>query len=128
MYGKLVAEFTKRCDNLKHKPVLIIKEHIEFIRAMVVDELAELESAKKIWEQADALADLIYYILDLSSRAGIDLDPIFNIIHEANMKKLEDGFTQDERGKIIKPKDWKHPDKELQFEIIRQMVYGNWSE
>ena len=41
----------------------------------------ELEEARDITEQADALVDAIYYICDTAVRHGMNLDRIFEIVH-----------------------------------------------
>jgi predicted HAD superfamily Cof-like phosphohydrolase len=74
-----------------------------------------------IAEQADALVDARYYMLNCSAKHGIDSSRVFNVVHAANMaKKWEDGqFHRREDGKVIKPPNWAEPD--IRKEIKRQM-------
>jgi hypothetical protein len=74
-----------------------------------------------IMEQADAIVDIEYYMKDVAGRNGINTDELFNLVHDANMrKKNKDGkFDIRSDGKVIKPKDWKPAD--IKEEIERQM-------
>jgi len=74
-----------------------------------------------IAEQADAIVDIEYYMKDVAGRNGINTDAIFNLVHEANMKKKnKDGkFDIRSDGKVCKPKDWKPAN--IKEEVERQM-------
>lgn len=129
-------------DILPKTPVVMNMEEIKFICQMVISELTELaqtvlnkeevldfmhkcigkdfnDQYKKpvnnheiIAEQADALVDAIYYIYHTAATKGINLDKLFDIVHEANMnKKFPDGtfHKRESDGKIIKPPNWQSP-------------------
>ena len=68
--------------------------------------------AKDIYSQADALTDLLYYLLGTYVEMGIKPDALFTIVHNANMMKLTsvDGIIRSTDGKIQKPSTWQHPD------------------
>lgn len=125
-YTTDVHAFTVACkENLPDRPTRISDERIAFIRNMVNDELDELESAETIAEQADALVDAIYYICDFAATHGINLDPLFEIVHGANMQKIVDGkVIRREDGKILKPEGWEDPAPKLEAEIERQLDHG----
>lgn len=127
-YCNQVAEFTKACGNLINKPVFMDTKGIEFIKDMVNDELLELKEAKTIAEQADALVDAIYYLFDTAVKHGIDLDPIFSIVHNANLKKIRpDGHViKSSNGKIEKPEDWVDPWPQVIAEIENQEKNGTF--
>jgi predicted HAD superfamily Cof-like phosphohydrolase len=74
-----------------------------------------------IADQYDSFVDAWYYMLNCSCKKGVDLDKIFNVVHQANMnKRFPDGsFHRREDGKVLKPEDWKEPD--VVQEIKRQM-------
>jgi len=58
---------------------------------LIREEMKELEEAvetKNYVETADALTDLIYVILGMGARIGIDMDKAFQLVHENNMSKL----------------------------------------
>lgn len=72
----------------------IIIEHViismeklikRFISQMVLDKLDEANDE----EEADTLLDATYYILHHLSGTGLDIRPIWNLIHNANMKSLD---------------------------------------
>jgi predicted HAD superfamily Cof-like phosphohydrolase len=127
-YTEQVREFTKACnDDLPAKPQEMTTEGIAFIRQMVNDELDELEESKNVTEQADALVDAIYYICDFAVRNGINLDPLFDIVHGANMQKVVDGkVIRRDDGKILKPEGWEDPAPKLNTEMARQQNEGSF--
>lgn len=126
MYTSLVRQFTAACEpSLPKGPVLLDGDKIAFIRRMVNDELDELQEAKECWEQADALVDAIYYLCDTAVRHGMNLDPLFKIVHQANMQKVVDGrVLRREDGKILKPAGWTDPAPALRAETDRQAREG----
>lgn len=74
-----------------------------------------------IAEQYDAFVDAWYYMLNTSVKKGVNLDRLFDVVHEANMRKRwADGtFHRREDGKVVKPEGWEEPD--LVSEIKKQM-------
>lgn len=72
-------------------------------------------------EQYDAFVDAWYYMLNTAAKKGVNLDSIFQVVHQANMnKRFPDGkFHRREDGKIIKPDGWKEAD--IVGEIDRQL-------
>lgn len=103
-------------------PKKLCKEEIAFVRRMVNDELDELEAATTIGEQADALCDGVYYLLSTAAKYIPSLNPIYDIVHRANVKKVEDRrrVVVDKTGKIEKPKGWADPKELIEAEIKRQ--------
>ena len=67
-------------------------------------------------ELADGIVDSIVVLLGTAVTFGIDIRPIWNIIHATNMAK-EDGPVRPD-GKKLKPEGWKPPD--VVSEIRRQ--------
>src|SRR5437763_1365271 len=58
--------------------------------ALIEEELAELRNAgeaRDLVEVADALADLLYAVYGAAVAYGIDLEPVFEEIHAANLTK-----------------------------------------
>lgn len=126
MYTEKVRQFTTACEeSLPEKPQSLSEEKVAFITKMVNDELEELKDAKNITEQADALVDAIYYICDTAVRHGINLDPLFDIVHGANMQKVVNGkVLRRDDGKILKPEGWRDPAPLLETEMSRQTQEG----
>ena len=72
------------------------------------EEVAEFLVAQDIYEQADAMIDLIYFALGTLVEMGLEADELFDIVQKANMAKLwSDGKPKD--GKVIKPDGWEDP-------------------
>jgi len=127
-YTTQVRQFTMACnDELLAHPQEMTEEGIAFIRQMVNDEMDELVEARNVTEQADALVDAIYYICDFAVRNGINLDPLFDIVHGANMQKVVNGkVIRREDGKILKPEGWEDPAPKLIKEMDRQAQEGGF--
>lgn len=121
-YVRTVREFTVACnEGIPQKPQFMTQEQIKFIEKMVNDEMKELASATSVTEQADALVDAIYYLCDCAVKQGMNLDPLFEIVHAANMAKVVDGkVLKRDDGKILKPEGWKDPKPALEQEMGRQ--------
>ena len=85
----------------------------------MLEEINEFVEATTIYEQVDALTDLLYYLLGAYVEIGVKPDSIFRIVHDSNMAKLfsSEGVVKDDDGKIVKPKEWKHPDDEIHKKI-----------
>ena len=123
MYCQKVKQFTVLTDpNLPDTPKKLNKTQIKFAIKMLKDELKELKEAKDITEQADAFVDIIYYSCNLALKNGINLDPIFDIVHDCNMKKVVNGkIIRRDDGKILKPKNWIGPEELIKENINKQL-------
>ena len=80
-----------------------------------------------IADQVDAFVDIDYYNCNAACKAGMDVDAVFDVVHEkGNMaKKFPDGtFHRNEEGKIIKPPEWKEPD--IVSIVQAWKLYGTW--
>lgn len=83
----------------------------------------------KIADQADALVDIEYYMLNCACKTGVNLASVFKCVHAANMAKRdpETGkFLKRDDGKIIKPLGWESPD--IEYEIQKQIKEGSWND
>ncbi len=78
---------------------LIDEERGELARAVAAGDLVEI---------ADAVADLIVVVTQLSFRAGIDIDAVLSEVHRSNMTKVGGAFN--EAGKFIKPETYEPAD------------------
>ena len=70
------------------------------------EEVAEFLVAEDIYEQADAMIDLMYFALGTMVEMGLEPDELFEIVQQANMAKLwPDGKPpyNPKDGKVIKP-------------------------
>ncbi|MGI8570977.1 MAG: hypothetical protein ACR2KT_19010 [Methylocella sp.] len=87
------------------------------------EEVNELANARTLEAQCDALIDVIYFALGGFAETGIRPQAIFEIVHNANMKKLfSDGEPRHRviDGKVAKPPNWQSPETLIRREIDRQ--------
>lgn len=78
---------------------------------LIHEEFQETDGAAytgDLVKAADGLVDQLYVILGAANRWGIDLEPLFNAVHKANMAKEGGAVRRD--GKILKPEGWQAPD------------------
>lgn len=75
-----------------------------------LEQLAMSNSVPSVIDVADAIADLLYVVYGTAVAWGIDIDPVFKAVHEANMRKFGPGGYEREDGKWMKPPDWEAPD------------------
>lgn len=100
------------------------EEAVEMVKnAAICDFNAGYQQPEKhshiIAEQADALIDCCYYILNSGAKHDLRLDDVFELVHEANMnKKINDKFVKRADGKILKPENWREPDIKGYFDNI----------
>ncbi len=77
---------------------------------LIEEEARELRAAvdeESLVDIADSLADLLYVTYGTAVSFGIDIRPVFEEVHRANMTK--DGGPRREDGKVLKPDDWIPP-------------------
>ena len=155
-WDKLVAQFTEAAaeEELPTAPKALSRKNWAFLKKMITDELSEVDqafadfdnqitqvteeglqyaydSSDLIAEQADGMIDMIYYILDCARKHGISLDPIMELVHSANMTKVDPETGKCRRdtdptsprfGKILKPVNFKAPN--IKAEVNRQSAVG----
>lgn len=125
---------------------LILEEVLEFcgncgIEIAVEDERGEivgwlrsetmsLHIAKNhvvnLAEIADDIGDIRFVNTGNALKFGIDMEPVQQLIDDANLRKFGPGGYRNEIGKWIKPPDFVPPDEEIAVEIERQIDY--WSK
>lgn len=127
------------------------EELLEFLYATVEGDINQFESLVSEWRQAaeesivkikeqskevpnrligqvDALTDANYFNYGSFVLMGIHPDPIFSIVHQANMRKLfSDGKPRYRKsdGKVMKPDNWEKefaPESKIRAEIERQII------
>ncbi|KKL61298.1 hypothetical protein LCGC14_2196660, partial [marine sediment metagenome] len=94
-------------------------QEVELRKTLINEETKEtLEalSAGNLVDLADGIADCIVVLLGTAVAYGIDMRPVWNLIHDSNMAKIGGGKRED--GKFLKPKGWTPPD--IRGELIRQ--------
>jgi predicted HAD superfamily Cof-like phosphohydrolase len=83
-------------------------ERLKLRLTLIEEEFWELREASGCADQVDALCDLLYVTLGMAVEMGVDLEPFFELVHEANMKKIGGPVRAD--GKGLKPEGWTPPD------------------
>ena len=116
-----VLEFHEAFDlSRADKPTVgdmkLANERFRLIREEL-EEYVDATSTGDLIGVADAIGDMAYVVLGTAVAHGIDLEPVFEAIHESNMLKV--GGYRDEHGKWRKPEGWKPPD--LQKVIAEQI-------
>jgi len=96
----------------------MLVERVKLRLALIEEEWKEVIEASKTEpedkilvttpELVDGLLDMLYVIYGWSVELGIDLEPLWEAVHEANMKKGPGPMRED--GKKLKPEGWTPPD------------------
>lgn len=72
-----------------HDKPELVKQCMDLIREEVL-ELEEAVATHNFVEIRDALSDIMYVVLGMSYRLGINADSDFTVVHDSNMSKLCD--------------------------------------
>lgn len=132
----MVRAFHEKFDATRRdRPTLIAPDDADLRAQLIIEEVSEFIDAQDredIVEMADALVDLIYVAIGTAVAYGINLRPIFRMVHEANMRKAPYSRQEAMRaaragrkipvGKIMKPDGWVPPN--VEGEIRRQQMEG----
>jgi predicted HAD superfamily Cof-like phosphohydrolase len=103
-------------------PTIIPTDRIYKRVNWMMEECHELINAEALEDQADAFLDILYFALGGMIELGLEMQPLFDIVHGANMSKLQDGVAIfSEEGKVLKPEGWTPPEARLREEIGRQI-------
>lgn len=104
---------------------LILEEAVETVVALVGGEQAynmvreagraiPQRQKPSLLETIDGIVDTIYVCYGTAEDIGVDLEPFFDEVHAANMRKRDPERAQQASksplGKVIKPPGWKGPD------------------
>lgn len=103
-------------------PAMVAKKRALSRAKWMNEEVAEFLIADDIYEQADAMIDLIYFALGTLVEMGLEADELFEIVQQANMAKLwPDGkpHYNPKDGKVIKPEGWEDPAPKIRACIDR---------
>jgi predicted HAD superfamily Cof-like phosphohydrolase len=115
--GEFLRKFDLPCYEDGEVPHVLDDERFLFRYELIVEECHELLSAHRsgdVLKVADALADLLYVVYGLGHYMHLPLDRVFEIVHEANMRKERaKTAAESKRGSsldLVKPEGWKPPD------------------
>ena len=126
---QMVHEFHVRFKHLvRQSPTPLPKPERITRLLFLYEEMMEFAQADDLVGQADALADMLYFIYGTFVNIGVDPERVFTAVHEANMRKLwADGQPRwrEGDGKVIKPEGWTGPEQAIAVEIERQHHAAN---
>lgn len=86
-------------------------------QTLIQEEVAELFEAMFNNEGLGVIremCDILYVVYGLADSMGIDIEPFFEEVHKANMKKS--GGPTREDGKVLKPEGWQPPNLERVYQ------------
>ena len=113
--------------DIPDKPITLNpKTRSKFI-TYVIGELVEFGQAKDITGQADAMIDVLYFVLNIFLEMGLDPDELHKIVHKTNMaKRWDDGHYHLDIGavppKLLKPPGWVTPIPALRVYINEHIL------
>ena len=101
-------------QEVKPKPQMPELGTIKLRLALIEEELGELREAlinDDMVETADALADILYVVYGAAAAFGMDIDEIFEEVHDSNMSKLDENGKPiySELGKVLKGQNYFEP-------------------
>ena len=118
-----VREFHEKFNHpVGEVPNFLSQKRVEKRYDWMKEEIDEFVEALDLYEQADAMIDLIYFALGTLVEMGIKPENLFGVVQNANMSKLwPDGKPRYKKdGKVMKSKDWVDPYPLLKKEIDEQ--------
>ena len=105
-------------------PTMISPVRLRQFKAMLLEEVAEGDSALDVADLADWLGDMIVYCTSEASRHGLPIEEVLHIIMDSNSSKLgADGtpIINQETGKVEKgPNYWK-PEPKIRTLLMEKM-------
>jgi len=118
-----VREFHDKFGHpVAEKPCMIDVKRVLSRGKWMNEEVAEFLVADDIYEQADAMIDLLYFSLGTLVEMGLESEELFSIVQRANMDKLwADGkpHYNPKDGKVLKPEGWEDPAPKIKAYIDR---------
>lgn len=123
-YNKVKSFHRKFLLPIADIPTLLNNERTLIRTGWMKEELEEFILSKDIADQTDAIIDLIYYALGTLVEMGVSPDNFFDIVHNANMKKIskDNIIIYGEGNKVEKPKEWCDPKNLIIKEIENQLI------
>lgn len=70
---------------------------------------------------ADALADIVYVALGTAWQMGLPFQDIWNVVHNANMKKVRGVTKRGNKNDAAKPPGWQSPEPAIAAILLRKI-------
>lgn len=93
--------------------------------AWMLEEIDEFKHADNLVDQIDALIDTLYLTYGTLVEMGVNPEPYFGHVHNANMGKLnaEGKPTYNAEGKVAKPDGWRGPEMDITRTLVTDSVH-----
>ena len=103
-------------------PIILDQERVLKRYGWMQEELEEFKASDNLVDQVDSMLDLIYFALGSLVEMGVMPQPVFDIVHKANMSKRgQDGrLFYNAEGKTLKPEGWLDPHAAIEAEVAKQ--------
>lgn len=118
--ARVAAFHAKAGHPISTLPKVLSDERKAVRASWLREEIEEFLNATDIVGQADAIIDLVYFALGTMVEMGTDAEPLFDVVHIANMRKAERPTARPSDGKLLKPTGWLSPEPELAKSVIRR--------
>lgn len=126
MAGALMRGLNHIGKVTENTPVAVLEGRKTIINEEVNEELMGLlnkiienggvSSLEQKAEMLDHICDSIFVLLGLAANMGLPFDVGFDIVHNNNMSKIlrkEGPIFREPDGKVLKPAEWRSPEKKL---------------
>jgi len=96
-------------------------ERVDFM-AEELQEFIEAAKNQDLVGQADALVDLVYVALGTACMLGLPWEELWQVVHDANMRKVRRAEGTGDHHTIVKPQGWVAPEAKL-LEVLYDHGY-----
>lgn len=119
--GEAMDRKTKPQD--KNKPESLHKDIVQILYSEIQTNLQDMKAEPNDQMKIAVLMLIIRKLTRYWVAVGIDLMPIWKLIHQANLTKFGPGGYMRQDGKWMKPADFVPPDAEIEKELERQLSH-----
>lgn len=106
------------------EPTMLSESRRDWALTAMKEELDEFAESVTVEEAADAIVDLCYFAIGRGYEMGVDLQPVFDAVHQANMNKVRGSLSKRPNSlgyDAVKPEGWTPPEHTLQSVLNRQL-------
>jgi predicted HAD superfamily Cof-like phosphohydrolase len=90
LWMEIAGQATPKVPRLVDPSTLILRQRLMREEMLESGELFDSMNAEDLEGIADGLADLLYVVYGTAVSYGLDMDTIFNVIHENNLTKFDE--------------------------------------
>ena len=125
MYDKVHDFRIKMKLPVGESPTLLSSKVLSFQTRCMLEEISELMLAHEkedLVEAADAIVDLVYLAVGTAHAMGLPFERLFDIVHNANLRKVPGATSRGVEQDAMKPEDWVGPEQEIK-ELLKCCVH-----